>query len=363
MELERKKAFLIRVCYYILFALAVYIALRWLWPLLLPFLTGFAVAYMLHPVTGFICRHSKISRRSAAIIGAIVFYVLLICVCWLLGAFFLLELERTGKYLPQLYSEKIEPALSLLSDKFLSLAGRFFPGLDGGQIYSSLNDALGGIFVSASTWGVGLLAGIAKSAPMAALTLIFTIMSSVLICADYKAVTAFVMRQIPVRLHSTILDVRDFLARSILKIVKTYLILMVITFALLAAGLWFLKIENFVIYSAIIAFLDLLPVIGSGMVLIPWGVVLIITGQSFTGVGMLLLWAFSSFIRELLEPKILGGQIGLHPLVTLTAMYFGLKLAGFGGLVLVPVFCLLVCYLQDNGIINLYNTPGDGIDI
>lgn len=363
MELERKKALLIRICYYLLFAAAIYIVLRWLWMLLLPFLAGFALAYMLRPATCFICRHSGMPRRSAAIICAVVFYAILIGICWVLCAFFLLKLGQIGKDLPMLYANKIEPVLSLFSDRLFSFVGRILPGLDGGQIYSSMNDALGGMFVSVSTWSLGLVTDFAKSAPMAALTLIFTIMSSVLICADYDGVTNFVMRQIPGRLHSTILDLRDFSVRSILKIVKTYLILMVITFGLLALGLWFLGIEGFAVYAGIIAFLDLLPVIGSGMVLIPWGIVLAVTGKSFTGIGILLLWVFSSFIRELLEPKILGEQIGLHPLATLTAMYFGLRIAGLGGLLLMPLFFLLICHLHDNGVIKLYNEPGGGIDI
>lgn len=356
MELERKKTLLIKAGCYLLYAFAIYVALRYLWLLLLPFLLGFAVAYMLRPATRFICRHSKMSRRWASIICAIVFYLLAGLLCWIISAFFLLELEEIAAGLPQIYTSKIEPALSLLNEKLIRMAGRFFPRMDGGQVYKSVNEALGGVFISASTWVLSLVTNMAKALPMAILTLIFTVVSSVLVCADYEGVTGFVMRQIPQRLHSTILDVRDFLARSIIKILKTYIILMFITFAMLALGLWFLQVDGFVLYAVIIAFLDLLPILGSGIVLIPWGTLLIVMGDNFTGIGMLLLWAVISVIREVLEPRILGGQIGLHPLATLTAMYLGLKLAGLAGLILAPVCCLLACYLQDNGIIKLYNS-------
>lgn len=354
MELERKKALLVRAGYYLLFSAAGYVLLRYLWPLLIPFLLGFAVAYMLRPATGFICRHSKISRRGASIACAIIFYAALAGVVWFMSAMLLLQAGQIGEWLPGLYTENIEPALAVVNEKLLSLAKRFSPGIDGGQIYSAVGDALGGAFASASNMGIKLITDFAGSVPMALVTIIFTILSSVLICADYDGATGFVMRQIPQRMHKTVLGVRDFLAKSILRILKTYLIIMAITFALLSAGMWFLKIEGFVTYAALIAFLDLLPVIGSGAVLVPWGIVLIVMGNSFTGVGMLLLWALMSFVRELLEPKILGDQIGLHPLAALTTMYIGFKLAGFGGLILAPVICLLACHLHDEGHIKLY---------
>lgn len=354
LEIERKKAALVKAGYYLLFAIAGYTVMRYIWPLLIPFILGFAVAYMLRPATVFICRHSKISRRGAAITCAIIFYVVLAGAVWIVALILFLQAERIGAWFPSLYFEHIEPALALVNDKILAMARRFSPKVNGGEIYSVINDALGNAFVSASNWGMSIIAGWAKSIPAAVITLIFTILSSVLICSGYDQTTGFVMRQIPQRLHKTVLDVRDFLAKTIFKILKTYLIIMVITFVLLASGMWFLKIEGFVAYSALIAFLDLLPVIGSGAVLVPWGVILIVIGDSFTGIGLLLLWAIISFVREIIEPKILGSQIGLHPLATLTSMYIGLRLAGFGGLILAPIICMLTCHLHDEGIINLY---------
>ena len=187
-----------------------------------------------------------------------------------------------------------------------------------------------------------------------ALTLVFTILASVIICVDYTGVTNFVMRQIPERLHTAVLEVRNFLAGTLLKICKAYLILAGISFAVLVAGLWLLGQQNFVTIAAIIAFLDMLPVLGSGMIMIPWAVFLIATGQQYTGLGILLLWVVVTAVHEFLEPRVLGRQIGLHPLATLSAMYLGLKLAGFGGLLVMPVACLLLQHLHEKGYLRLY---------
>lgn len=357
MDTERRKAFLLKAGCLLLLAAGVYIAIRYLWGLLLPFLLGFAVAYMLRPISGFISRHSKMPGRWASIVSAIVFYALLALALWMLGLFFFFGIHRFGELLPEFYQNRLAPSLFAAEDKILSAVRRFFPGANTAQASQSFENALDGVLASVSTWGMELLGNLAKAVPMAALTVIFTILSSVLICADYDGVTAFVMRQIPARMHSTVLEVRDYLARSILNIIKTYLILMAVTFLLLLLGMWALRIGDFVSIAAVIAFLDLLPVLGSGAVLIPWGIILILTGQGTTGAGLLLLWAVVSFARQFLEPRVLGRQTGLHPLVALTAMYFGLRLAGFGGLILAPVVCLLVCFLQKKGVMRLYVDP------
>lgn len=358
MELERKKGFLIKTGYYTVSAVLVVVAMRYLWTLLLPVMLGFLIAYMLQPTTNFIARHSKIGRRGASIVSAIVFYAVITALVWLLTALLLVQFDNLSASLPGLYSDAVQPLLADINARAVAAISRFAPHAAGssGQIFNSINSALENIFVSASTWGMSVLTGLLRGIPMFALALVITILSSVLISVDYADVTGFVLRQIPQRLHSTILDVRDFLATTILKIVKAYLILMVITFAELAAGLWLLGTKKVLLMAAIIAFLDLLPILGSGSVLIPWGVYLLCVGDIFTGAGLILLWVAVSFLHEVLEPRIVGREIGLHPLATLTAMYCGLRLAGFGGLILAPVVCLLIKYLHDNDLWKIYKS-------
>ena len=97
--------------------------------------------------------------------------------------------------------------------------------------------------------------------------------------------------------------------------------------------------------AAAIALLDILPLIGTGTILVPWGIVLIAGGDLVGGVGLILLFALIEVLRNILEPRIVGNQIGLHPIVTITAMYAGLKIAGFWGMLAAPVAVLLGRYL------------------
>lgn len=359
MELERKKSALVRAVYYALIAGAIFLAVTYLWKLLLPFLLGFFIAYLLRPVVGFISHHSKIGRRGGAIVAAIVFYSLVGLVLWLLWVLILAQLENLSIALPGLYTDTIQPLLQDLNQYTTNLVRRISPivGMGASQAFESMNAALENVFVSASGWLATGITGMLKSIPMLLLTMVFTILSSVLICVDYHLVVSFVLAQIPQRFHSTLLGIRDFLAITLLKIMKAYLILMIITFAELALGMWLLGVEKFLLLAGVIALLDLLPVLGSGAVLLPWAAWLFLDGKYLTGGGLLILWGLISFVREILEPRIVGDQIGLHPLATLTAMYVGLRLAGLGGIIFAPVICLMVKYLHQTDIIRLYKSP------
>ena len=106
--------------------------------------------------------------------------------------------------------------------------------------------------------------------------------------------------------------------------------------------------------AAIIAVLDILPFIGSGLVLIPWALISLLTGNLHMGIGLFIVYGIVTVIRNIIEPKIVGEQIGLHPLVTLTAMYLGLNLFGFVGFILAPITVLFLIHLNQTGYIRLW---------
>ena len=112
---------------------------------------------------------------------------------------------------------------------------------------------------------------------------------------------------------------------------------MVITFGEFSLGLWLLRVDYYLIIGLAVAVLDILPVIGSGSILVPWGLWLLLGGRPTLGAGILLLYAVVTAIRTVLEPRVVGRRIGLSPLVTLISMYAGMKLGGMAGLILAPM--------------------------
>ena len=117
---------------------------------------------------------------------------------------------------------------------------------------------------------------------------------------------------------------------------------MLITFAMLLVGFLIIDVEYYFLLSVILALIDFLPVLGVGLALIPWGLFLLATGDLYRGMGLLILYAVIMITRQITEPRIIGDSLGIHPLVTLFAMYLGFTLFDIVGMILGPVAALIV---------------------
>ncbi|MBR0302321.1 MAG: AI-2E family transporter, partial [Clostridia bacterium] len=119
--------------------------------------------------------------------------------------------------------------------------------------------------------------------------------------------------------------------------IKSYLVLMLVTFAELTLGFTLIGIRRAPLAAFIISFIDLLPVLGSWTVLIPWGVLSIIAGNAKVGAGLLILEAVVYTVRQFAEPHIVGSIVGVHPIVTLLSAFAGYVLLGVAGVIFVPI--------------------------
>jgi predicted PurR-regulated permease PerM len=144
---------------------------------------------------------------------------------------------------------------------------------------------------------------------------------------------------------------------------RAYGLIMFITFCENFLGLTILNLigvmkNSYVFVIAIcIAVFDILPVAGSGGILIPWSLIALVSGNVGQCVGLLILYAVITVIRQYIEPKIVGDSLGVNPLVTLAGLYFGLKLFGFMGMFIVPICVMTLKAFNDAGRIHLYTPP------
>lgn len=124
--------------------------------------------------------------------------------------------------------------------------------------------------------------------------------------------------------------------------VKAYLILLLLTFGELLLGFVLLRVAYPFFTAALVALIDLLPVFGVGAVLVPWAVWLFIKGETVRAVGMLLLFGTMYAVRQFTEPKVVGRQIGIHPLLTLASAYLGFRFFGLWGMIAAPITLYVV---------------------
>ncbi len=149
------------------------------------------------------------------------------------------------------------------------------------------------------------------------------------------------MRQIPSKTREQIFKVKAKTIDVLFSFLKAYGILMSLTFAELLIGFLLLRIENAFLIALATSLIDILPILGTGTVLIPWGIVLLIIGNIPVGIGIIVLYLIITVVRQTLEPKVVGRQIGLYPLVTLICMFVGGSLFGIVGLFGFPI-CVTV---------------------
>ena len=251
------------------------------------------------------------------------FYLLAAALLGLFLTILLAQLYELLDRLPVLYTQNIAPLLDRLAGWFYGLAGRFDPGAEEGleRFSQAVSDAVRQAAVDGSAHLVTIAAGVAAKLPMLLITAVFSIVVSILTAANYRAVGAAVCSLVPKRWQPRVRETQRFLRETIWKLVRAYIILLAITFVELSLGLGLLGFDYVLPVAAVIAMLDILPLVGTGTILVPWGAALIAGGD-------------------------MPGGIGLHPIVTITSMYAGLKIAGFAGMLAAPVVVMLVRHLS-----------------
>ena len=207
---------------------------------------------------------------------------------------------------------------------------------------------------SISKGAVSVISDFATRIPNMVISFFFAIISSFFISADYTHITSFIARQLPPKQRNIMFAIRHYISDTIMSFIIAYGKLMSLTFIELSIGLHFIGVENALVIAFIIAVFDVLPVLGTGGIMIPWILFSFINSQPKLAIGLLIIYLVVTIIRNIVEPKIVGKQIGLHPLLMLLCMYLGVKLFGFLGLFIMPFLILIIQNLNQEGLIRLY---------
>ena len=351
---ERKLRLIINCVYLALIAAIVFFAVKYVLGWIMPLLIGFVLAAVVQPAARY-CHKKNGANIKACSVAAVLLIVALIALLAVLGtskAF--IALYAWAKQLPA-EAENLTKALDLLA---LRLAPFFhsiesFTGIKTDPSLSGISSLL--LKISQIPEGAAsLLHSAVSSLPSLLLGIIVAVVAACFIAADYPRVTGFLLRCLPKRYRDAACELKNFFFTTVLKLLRAYLTLMLITFCELLVGLVLLRVKSPVEVAAVIAVVDIMPVLGTGTVMIPWALIELVMGRIYLGVGLALVYTVISVVRNILEPKIVGYHIGLHPLVTLTAMVVGLRALGVVGMIAFPIGAILAKHLYDSGIIKLW---------
>lgn len=346
MNADEKKSAIIQLAFYAAAGTLCYFLLRYAVSWLLPFLLGTAIAAMMRPTALTLAKKLRIKEKWAAVAGLLLFYLAAAGAVTIFLTIVLAQAYELLSRLPELYMQSIAPVMDRFAGWFYGLAERFSPSGSGGleEFSLAVSDAVRGAAVEGSSKLVSCAAGFAAGLPTLLLASVFTVMISILVSLNYRQVCDFLMGLVPKSLATRVAGLQRFARGTLWRMARAYTIIMAVTFSELTLGLWLLGFSYVLPVAAAITLLDLLPVIGSGTVLVPWGLLLLASGDTVGGAGLLALFVVIMVVRNIIEPRVVGKQIGLHPIATITAMYAGLKIAGVIGLLLAPLAVLAVGY-------------------
>lgn len=190
-----------------------------------------------------------------------------------------------------------------------------------------------------------LLSGIMQiviAIPNAATMIVFTLLAAIFISKDFTRINHWISNKIPARIKQIADSVYTNLRTALWGFMKTQFFLISSTMILSSIGLWILHIKHAFAIGILIGFIDIIPFLGTGTIFIPWILYLFFTQQYSLVMGLSVLYGLIIIARQLMEPKLLSANFGIHPLHTLIALFIGLQILGFWGVLLGPFFAIIL---------------------
>ena len=356
MNLDKKRSFIINVLYFGLMVVIVFVLLKYAVPLLAPFLIGFAIAYLLKRPIRFVSTRLKANRKLVAILMVLVFYCTIGLLIVLLSIKAFTAAGDFLQRLPSFYSFRVEPVLMNIFDgieqSVLSMDEALVASLE--NLWGEFVNSLGQIVSSLSGRAITALSSMAGSLPGLFVKLLMMIISTFFIALDYDRIASFFVRQLSENGRTIFWEIKDYVTGTLFVCIRSYAIIMSITFVELSIGLSIIGIENAVMIALLIAVFDILPVLGTGGIMIPWAVITAIQGEYKLAIALFAVYIVVTIIRNIIEPKIVGSQLGLHPVATLASLFVGAQLFGAVGLFGFPIGLSLLRYLSEQGTLKIF---------
>ncbi len=355
-DLERKKRIMINVAY-ALMAIAIYVVVfRYVIYVAWPFVFALLFATILRKPTLWFSRKTHLNEKLSAGILMLIFYVIMasLGVLVVMKAFWAIVAWMSN--FPSLYNNDIKPFLESVFNLYENYAGKITDASYLDNLGNGFIDKLGSVVSSFSTFVVGLAKSMAMGFPKALLGFIFMVISSFFIAMDYSRITRFFMVQLKPNQQQIAVSTREYLGTSIGRLIFSYGIIMIITFCELNIGLRLLHVANPTVVALLIAIFDILPALGTGGIVIPWIVIEACSGNFKMALGLLVMYLAITVIRNIIEPKIVGDNLGVHPVLMLMSIYLGAFLLGGFGIVVLPFTIIVIKKLNDSGLIDIYST-------
>lgn len=333
----------------ILFLLVLFVAPRLL-VFFSPFVVGWVIALLAGPLVHFFDKRLKIKRKAGSAVVIVLVIGLVVLLLYLAGEKLVEEIIGLLNALPDIWAameeelNKISANLNVIYTR-LPMAVQQNLAEAGSEIITYLGNFVG----SVSTPTIAAVGNFAKQLPTILISVIMSLLSAYFFVAERAGISEWFRRMMPEAVQTRYQMIKRSMVKAVGGYLKAQLRIEVWMYLLLVIGLWILKVDYVLLIALLIAFLDLLPFFGTGTVMVPWAIIKIMSGDYRMAVGLLIIWGVGQLARQLIQPKIVGDSIGVHPIPTLFLLYIGYRLGGVLGMIVAVPIGLIVYTMYQEG--------------
>lgn len=336
-----KRATLKKICTVIAVALGIYIFFKYIFTLVLPFLIALAIAFFLNYPIRILKKRTRLSPKLLS-------GVLVTTVIFLLGFIVFLAVNRLITEIGRLIASLNENSDRFVSDFFGfidSIAKRLpFINAVGADLTDTVSEVVRGMLTEVTSHLPSIIANVISMLPHILLFAVIIILASYYFSADFENIKKTILSLLPSGAADALRSFKRRLTDTGVKYLKATLVMLFITYFELLVGFLMLGIPYAFTLSFLVATVDMLPIFGVGTVLVPWALWSALTGDTYTAIGLVIIFAVVTVVRQFIEPKIFSNGMGVSPLTTLFAMYIGFRLFSFTGLLLSPLAAVLILH-------------------
>ena len=331
------------IVYIALILLVVFLAFK-LGVFLFPFTLALFISIIIRPLVRFLMNKLKFSKKTASIISIVTFLIVFFGLIGILSLKFFGEIYKLSQNLNN-YSSDIQNLWTENVKKVYTYLGNFPAGFND-QLNNTINSFVSKGSVKLGSFINGVISFV-TSIPTLILYIVITILSTFFMILDRDEILNYLEHQLPKSWLDKVFNIKTEMFTVLVSYLKAQAILgsiCLIESLILLNLLAFLKFDvpYPLLMSIIICIADILPILGAGTILIPWSVLSFATGNIKLGIGLLISYLIIMSVRQMLEPKLISQNLGVHPLITLISMYSGFKVFGVSGFLIGPVVMIIL---------------------
>lgn len=322
----------------------------------LPFILAALVALITRPFVR-LFKKLKIPNLPASLISLVLVLAMVSGIIYAIVNRLVKEITLLSRQLPSfIYS--FPDTLEQFEQRWRSFNAALTPEMSGyiNETLMSLSNSLVSLITPATQKILNAVTGVASSLPNILIFTVAFLLSCIFFTKDYDFLIKNISYQFPKSIAHRLIQIRGYAFLALGKYLKGIAIILCITFAELLTGFLILDVQYAFLLALVLALVDALPMLGTGGVLVPWGIVELIMGNYKRGVSLFVLYLIILVVRQIIEPKIMSSSFGTYPVLTLVGMYAGLSLFGVFGMIIAPIILAIIVYMQRAGLFVIWKT-------